>query len=302
MNEVIMVTPSAGEASAERDVRLHWGSLIGGIAVALGVWLLLTFLGLAVGLSSLDPRDSMSAVRDVGIGTGIWTIVVSVISLFVGGLIAAKTAGFLDRKTGAIHGAVLWALATILSVILVGGVVRDVVRGTLNTAGAAVNAASQAGGDVGQMLGIDANTLLAPINERLAAAGKPTLTSEELAAALEAAAGSAIREGRLDRDILVGSLAESTRLSRNDAADIARRIETRVAPAATGLAEGVTAGAMNVADAIGKAMFWAFLAMLLGLGASVLGATLGVNRRTRARDVAEPTEAPPIVTTREAHT
>ncbi|MBS2014038.1 MAG: hypothetical protein JST00_14205 [Deltaproteobacteria bacterium] len=199
MNERITLPPETVERPTGGVVELHWAGLFGGIAVAVGTWVLLTTLGLAFGLSAFDAKDSMSAVRNFGIGTGIWTIVVSMVSLFAGGVVAARTSGILDRPSGAIHGAVLWSLATILSVVLVGSVVRSAAVGMVQTAGVAVGAAAHGAGDVGAALGIDAKDLIAPLNERLRSEGKPEMTPAQLQAALQSATGTRREPSATDR-------------------------------------------------------------------------------------------------------
>jgi len=264
---------------APGTVKLSWGGLIGGIVVAVGAWMLLTTLGLAVGLSSFDPNDPLSTVETVGIGTGIWSMVVSIIALFTGGVVASRASGILDHVSGAIHGAVLWSLATMLSVVLVGSAVRSVASGVIQSAGAAVTAAAGAGGGVNQVLGIDANDLIAPINDRLRAEGKPTVTPAQAQAVLQSVTATAIREGRLDKDAVVRSISANTALSPNDARDFADRIEAQFNTRTGAAGQRVKAGAFRAADAVGKAMSWAFLEMLLGLMSAILGATLGVRRR-----------------------
>src|SRR5690349_14919798 len=96
-------------------VKLSWAAIFGGTIVALGLWVLLCSLGLALGLSAIDPANPGSA-RAAGIGTGVWSLVAPLIALFIGGMVASRTAGIVDRVGGAIHGAVLWSLATIVGV------------------------------------------------------------------------------------------------------------------------------------------------------------------------------------------
>ena len=53
---------------------LSWGAVLGGAVAALGVWAMLYVMGLAFGLSAVDPNDP-SSVRGSSIFTGIWGIV-----------------------------------------------------------------------------------------------------------------------------------------------------------------------------------------------------------------------------------
>ena len=283
-----VVSPEA-PAVVEPSVagKLSWGGLIGGLVVAVGVWLLLTVLGLAVNLSAIDPNDPSQSLRGIGMSTGIWTVVVWIIALFAGGAVAGYSAGVLERPRGAIHGFVLWSLATILSIFMVAGVLRTVVKGTLAAAETAVTAAGAAGEGMGQALDLDVDVLIAPLNERLRMEGKPTVTADEIQSALRDVSVTAVQQGRLDREAVVTALTESTRLSRGDAEDLAIRVEAWF-DAHAGVAQDVRSGLLSAADTTGKVMWWVFGGLALGLIASVAGSTLGHARRQRATRAERP--------------
>jgi hypothetical protein len=92
--------------------RMSWGAIFGGVVTALGLWLLLYVFGLAVGLSTIDTRNP-ALIKPIGIFTGIWAIITPLIALFVGGYVAGRGAGQPGRFEGAMHGLVVWGLATI---------------------------------------------------------------------------------------------------------------------------------------------------------------------------------------------
>lgn len=286
--------PGVIPAVAGTPFKLSWGAILGGAFVALGIWILLYSLGLALGLSSVDPGDPGSA-RSAGIGTGIWSIIAPLIALFVGGYVAARTAGVVDKAGGALHGAVLWGLTTLAGTILMGmalsslmGAVFSVGKTAVGAAGSAVVGAASQGGDAAKAFGLDADDALAPINQRLRQEGKPAITADQLQAATRDVINTAIRTGNLDRNVLVSSIAENTKLTRQDAEEVATRVEQQfnqakgqVSQQAGQIGQQVQQGALKAADTTGR-VFWAiFGALLLGLVSSVLGATLGVSRRQR---------------------
>lgn len=295
-------TVSAVPAS-RAGVRISWRAVFAGIVVALGVWLLLTVLGLAIGLSSIDPNQPSSA-KPAGIVTGIWSLVVPLIALFVGGVVTATSAVIVDRLSGVLHGAVMWSAVTLASVLLIGSVVRaiggmafEATSAVATGAGSIAAAGARGGPDVASALGIDTSDLVAPINQRLRDEGKPTITATQLNAAARDAAQRAVREGRVDRDVLATSIAQNTRLSRADVDDLANRVADRIDAKRSEVTQDIRTGALQAADTTGKALWWVFFGMLFGLGSSILGATIGVKQRQR-RIVPEPIVYP---TTREAH-
>src|SRR5690606_23778933 len=61
-------------------MKVSWGGIIGGVLVALGLLMLLTSLGLAIGISAIDPSETGASA--LGTGAGIWGAVSLLIALF----------------------------------------------------------------------------------------------------------------------------------------------------------------------------------------------------------------------------
>jgi hypothetical protein len=249
--------------------KVSWSALFAGTVLALALWALLAVFGLAAGLTALDPADPQAA-RAVGIGTGIWSVIAPLLALFVGGFVAANLANVRGKGSGAMHGAVLWGLCTVLSLVVLGATVGTVVTGTARM-GAEV---AQAGPWLADMLDITARDAVEPLNERLREEGKPTVTAAQLRATAQDAANTAIREGELDREVLMGALVRNTALDRQDAEELAATLEARIQEV------GITQTALRAGERLGLALWWPFLAMLLGLLSGVLGGVLGARKVT----------------------
>jgi hypothetical protein len=86
--------------------------------VALVVNLTLNLLGLAVGLSA--SYGGNAAGGGTSLGVGIWFTIASVISLFIGGLVAGRMTNMRSSE-GMLQGLVVWGLATFTVLLFAGG-------------------------------------------------------------------------------------------------------------------------------------------------------------------------------------
>lgn len=114
MRPLVVTAPASGRS----PFHISWGALFAGAAAALGMWVLLYALGLALGLSTVDPKDT-DTLRATGVFTGIWGLATPLVALFIGGLVAGRSAGPLSRGGGAIHGLVVWSLTALAGIYLV---------------------------------------------------------------------------------------------------------------------------------------------------------------------------------------
>ena len=104
--------------------RGQFGPIIAGILTAITTMLILTVLGLAVGASALEPRE----VGDkVGTAAAIWGILSAIISFFLGGWVAAKTAAVSGMGSGLMNGFIVGAGILVLVLWLAGSGVGAVV-------------------------------------------------------------------------------------------------------------------------------------------------------------------------------
>jgi len=322
MADVVQETPVGASVVEERVLRprprMSWGAIIGGMVAALGIGLLLYALGVAIGLSHINPRD-LRSLRSSGILTGIWALATPLIALFVGGFVAARWSAAVTRPEGATHGLIVWGLSSAVGAYLVVTALSAVIGGVATVGHAVAQAggdesatgASVSGGDGSdQSVAIDADEALRPVNERLQAQGRQPVTPADLEAAAVSAAQEAERTGeRLDRDMLVNALAQNTGVSRADAQEIADRMEAQFDRAQGGggqQAQGpdMRATALQAVRASGKAFWGIFAALLLGLIAALVGGATGVpgafTRRTERLPVAPPVR-PPVAPPREVY-
>jgi hypothetical protein len=131
---------------AEYHDRVRWGPILAGLVVALSSQLILSSLGAAIGLSGLAGSGApRSNAENVGLGIGIWSIISLLISLFIGGWVTARACGPMNRSTGLLNGAILWATTLAISAWLLASGVTGAFGILASNAGEIVNQAQQGG-------------------------------------------------------------------------------------------------------------------------------------------------------------
>lgn len=144
MSDIRSTTVAA--AAPAMLVRVSWGAVIAGAVIALAVLMVLNLIGLAMGLYAVDP-----ASRDLGAGgaatlTGIWWAVSALLALFIGGWVSSKLAGNPDPLVSGIHGAAVWAAATLLAIFAVSSAMSAAFTGAAGMVGRAAQVGAQATG------------------------------------------------------------------------------------------------------------------------------------------------------------
>jgi hypothetical protein len=176
--------------------RISWSAVFAGVLVAIVTQMLLTLLGLGIGLGTIDPVEETNPTAGLGIGSAIWYIVSSLISLFLGGWVAGRLASAPRLFDGVIHGVLTWCLVTLLTIYfltttigsIIGGAGR-LVGGIVRTAGSAASAAAPQLGDAVQdqlksngidMNNLDLGDLKSEVNQVLRQTGDPELNPNTL--------------------------------------------------------------------------------------------------------------------------
>ena len=96
--------------------RISWGAVLAGAIIALATQIVLTLIGVAIGLATVNPANADGPTGTaLGAGAAIWFVVSSLISLFLGGYIAARLAG---KVNGWLHGLTTWGTLTLLMLVL----------------------------------------------------------------------------------------------------------------------------------------------------------------------------------------
>jgi hypothetical protein len=129
---------------ADYHDRVRWGPIIAGLVVALSTQLVLSALGAAIGLTSLsDSGAPRTDAGGIGSAVGIWAIISLFISLFLGGWTTTRACGPMNRSTGLLNGAILWATTLAISAWLISSGVSGAFGIAASNAGEVLNQAQQ---------------------------------------------------------------------------------------------------------------------------------------------------------------
>lgn len=121
-------------------MKVSWGGVFGGVLVAIGLLILLTALGVAVGITAADPGQTEAGT--LGTATGIWAGVSLLVALFVGGLVSTRTGAISDRTTGFFEGALVWVVSILLMMYLASTGAGMIMGGATRLLGGAAQAVS----------------------------------------------------------------------------------------------------------------------------------------------------------------
>ena len=171
--------------------RVSWGAVFAGITLALVTQLLLSLLGMAIGFSVVDASGDADPTDGFGIGAGIYFVLSSILSLFVGGYVAGSLATVQTTRDRILHGLLTWGGASILLFLLLTTAIGNLIGGTasllgkgLAGAGAAAAAVAPAVADVAgesvDDMGLDLSSLREEVRTLLRQTGKPELQPEAL--------------------------------------------------------------------------------------------------------------------------
>src|SRR3954468_24907805 len=107
-------TPNARDLIAVRS-RISWGAIAAGAMVALAIYVVLTLLGLAVGIEVAVRGTNVS----LGAPAAIYTLVTLLVAMFFGGWATTRLAVGESKLEAVLYGIILWGVLFVGMVWLV---------------------------------------------------------------------------------------------------------------------------------------------------------------------------------------
>lgn len=288
---------------------VSWRAIFAGTLTVLAVLLVLNLIGLAIGLSTIEPTEESNPLSGIGTGSIIWWILSNLIALFAGGYVAARVGVSFTTKSGVIQGVMTWALHTIISAWLLTTIIGGIISGVGTLIGGVLSTAGQAVGETvgpaiqNQLQEVDVSWQQAREKFRalLKDADKEALDPDAIESNVNQVASQAQSETdmeavfdgakdrvnqtfeALDREALINILVERSNMTRAQAEQRVDEVTARYESIRAEVNEflnraGETAEqqAENIASAVAKASMYLAIALILGVIVAALGGLTGV--------------------------
>ena len=249
--------------------RVRWSGITSGFVFALGTILLLSALGLAIGITTLDdPRTTTDYIESgLGVGASIWGAITLLLAFFLGGMISTRVTDRPDRGGAFMHGTVVWTLVSVFLIWLLGQGISfglsnlfGALGGLTRTAATAVTSVVAGSGDLAQRLGL---TDPEQITNRL--------NDPEVVSVFAAATGMSTGEAQTALNQLRGQVEEvrdnPERVAaevRNFLAQYADRVQQQGRQVAASVQEGATVGSWVTFGVLLATLIVAILGALAG--------------------------------------
>jgi hypothetical protein len=268
--------------------RMSWGAALAGVAVVLFIQLLLSLLGVGIGLATVNPGtgDNPSPAT-FGTNAGIYGAVAVLVATFLGAWASGRLSGSPNRTDGMLHGIVTWSVATLLVIYLLTTTLGSLVGSTFGMLGSTVQSIAQgaqgAAGGLSQVLPDDLRTQVDRLFERGQAAAQgagqqaqqATGTSGNLDAARRVIAG--VRDGASpqDRQAAVNLIAQQAGVPPEEADRRLTEFQNNYRQYVADAKAKATDAAQKAAKGASQAAIWSFVGLLVGLIVAAIGGAVG---------------------------
>src|SRR6185437_8177856 len=98
--------------------RIDWGAIWGGVFCFMAIWAVFGALGLAIFASAATPGAN-APVLGMSVGIAFWSVILTIIAMYVAGRETGRLAGVANRHDGLVHGLMMFGLSVVSLVVLV---------------------------------------------------------------------------------------------------------------------------------------------------------------------------------------
>ena len=280
---------------------LCWRAIIGGTIAAIGIQILLTFLGLGAGLATFSPLTDQNPVEHFNVGAAVIWSVCALVSLWFGAMLAGRFS--YGWHSGFVHGILVWSLTLIITVLLLSTGISLVLGGGLKALGAGIGmggkALSAGAGDAAKEALKRTGDVLNSFTEE-AVQSVPTNSMPKAATRARREVGETVARlfapdndlnSQTNRTAAIHALMDATQMNEADATSTVdgwissyRELKSDLDEAKTKAEQKARELADQAARQVSEAAIWTFFALLVGLIVSAVAGSCGAKCALKHRD------------------
>lgn len=266
--------------------RITWGAIFAGALVMLVIMMLLSLLGIGIGLGAINPLEDQ-AFEGLGTGAIIWWILSNLIAVFFGGYVTGRLMNYSYKGGGILHGIVAWSLFTVVSFLLLSTAIGTVFSGV----GSVVTKSVSTIGSGAELLvggseeGQGQNLFnLEEITNGVLSGGESGDASQKQynIESIDVLKQVFFENGKLNTDIqreeVVDALAQNSNLTQqqvNEVADEVMNVYGQAVGKWQEVKQEASQTAEKVTSAASTAAIWSFVALLIGALMAGFGGYIG---------------------------
>ncbi|GEP11443.1 PhnA-like protein [Methylobacterium gnaphalii] len=279
-----------------RTIALHhisWGAILGGVFIALILQLILSLLGLGLGLTSVSATEGGNpAASTLSISAGVWWVISGIIAAAAGGYTAGRLSGKPVESTAGYHGLISWAVTTFVVIYLLTSSLGGLVGGAFSTVSSAVSSVASGAGSVASGAGSAAKTAVQAAGPSMPNLPNPMTEIESRVrgasggqdpAALRDQAVTAVRDAlsgdpdkqQAAKDKAAEAIAKAQGIPQDQAKQQVQQYQDQYNKAVADAKEQAKQTAEATRKAAAQGALYAALALLIGAAASFLAGRAG---------------------------
>lgn len=258
-------TKETSHTSRHHFAPIRWTAIFAGLVSGVATNMLLSLLGIALGLSAVDPQAA-DPVGSVPLAAGIWAGISMLVGAVVGGYVAGHMSGLFRQADGMLHGFVAWGTTTILFAVLATTAVGAVVGGTFRVLGQGIGMGTQAAVAATASPEAANQKSLDQITSQITGSDDAKFTPESLSAVQQRLAAN-------DRDGAVNAMTNEMGFTQDKANQVVDKLMPLFGPQRE---QNIRQAADRATTKLSAASWWLFAGLLLSLGLGVFGGLIGV--------------------------
>jgi hypothetical protein len=257
--------------------KVSWGAIFAGVVVGLITQVLLTMLGVGVGIATLDPMTSDNpTASSFSNGAGIWYVLSGIIAAYVGGYIASRLSGKTVPTTGALHGLTTWAFTTLLVLYMLSTAVGGIVGGAFSGITSVIGGATQTAATAAAPALAQANPLDALEQQVRSTGTDPESLNNAAVSSMRALVMGDEAEKADARENAAAALASARSIAIEDARTQVQQFETQYNETVEQAKVTALSAADTAASVVSTGALLAFVSLVLGAIAGWFGGRSGV--------------------------